>query len=175
MRAVYIDLYLIHWPSSRLRDDTWRAFEFLLSNGTCRSIGVSNYTARHLKELFSISSTVPAVNQVEFNPYVYQKDILNLCVEKNIQLEGYTPLARGRKNNETYIIDTARKYGKTPSQILIRWSLQHNVIAIPKSAHEVRIKENINVFDFEISEEDMKKLNSFNEDLRFSPDPNNLE
>ena len=171
----YVDLYLIHWPSSRLRDETWRAFEFLLNEGTCRSIGVSNYTVRHLKELFSSSSTIPAVNQVEFNPYIYQKEILELCNEKNIQVEGYTPLARTKRSNEIELKNISDKYGKSPSQVLIRWSLQHNVIAIPKSAHENRIKENINVFDFEISDDDMERLNSLNENLRFSPDPHNLE
>jgi len=171
----YVDLYLIHWPSGRLRDETWRAFESILNEGTCRSIGVSNYTVRHLKELFKISSTFPAVNQVEFNPYIYQKDILDLCKEKNIQLEGYTPLARTKKFNESILKNISEKYVKSRAQVLIRWSLQHNVIAIPKSSNENRIKENINVFDFEIAHEDMKKLNSLNENLRFSPDPHNLK
>ncbi|MEJ2614039.1 MAG: aldo/keto reductase [Ignavibacteriaceae bacterium] len=171
----YVDLYLIHWPSSRLRDETWKAFESLLNEGSCRSIGVSNYTVRHLKELLNISSTLPAVNQVEFNPYIYQKEILDLCKEKNIQLEGYTPLARTKKFNESVLKSTSEKYGKTRAQILIRWSLQHNVITIPKSSDKDRIKENINVFDFEIADDDMEELNSLNENLRFSPDPHNLE
>ena len=171
----YIDLYLIHWPSSRLRNETWKAFESILQNGTCRSIGVSNYTVRHLKELLSSSSTIPAVNQVEFNPYIYQKEILDLCRGKNIQLEGYTPLARTKKFNESILKNISEKYGKSKAQILIRWSLQHNVITIPKSSNEYRIKENINVFDFEISDDDMDKLNSLDENLRFSPDPHNLE
>ena len=171
----YVDLYLIHWPSDRLRDETWKAFEFLLREGSCRSIGVSNYTVRHLKELLSISSTVPAVNQIEFNPYIYQKEILNLCREKNIQLEGYTPLARTKKFTESVLKNISKKYSRSKAQILIRWSLQHNVITIPKSSDRNRIKENINVFDFEIADDDMQKLNSLNENLRFSPDPHNLE
>ena len=171
----YVDLYLIHWPSSRLRDETWKAFESLLQDGACRSIGVSNYTVRHLNEILSISSTVPAVNQVEFNPYIYQKEILDLCKERNIQLEGYTPLARTKKFNESILKNISDKYGKSRAQILIRWSLQHNIIAIPKSSNESRIKENIDVFDFEIADNDMEKLNSLNENLRFSPDPHNLE
>jgi diketogulonate reductase-like aldo/keto reductase len=171
----YIDLYLIHWPSRRLRDETWKAFEFLLQEGTCGSIGVSNYTVRHLKELLSTSSIVPSVNQVEFNPYIYQKEILDLCIEKNIQLEGYTPLARTQKFNESILKNISEKYGKSRAQILIRWSLQHNVITIPKSSNKNRIKENINVFDFEMADDDMDKLNSLNENLRFSPDPHKLE
>ena len=171
----YIDLYLIHWPSSKLRNETWKAFESILQNGFCRSIGVSNYTVRHLKELLRISSTIPAVNQVEFNPYIYQKEILDLCRGKNIQLEGYTPLARTKKFNESILKNISEKYGKSKAQILIRWSLQHNVITIPKSSNENRIKENINVFDFEIADDDMEKLNSLDENLRFSPDPHNLE
>ncbi|MFZ0452546.1 MAG: aldo/keto reductase [Ignavibacteriaceae bacterium] len=171
----FVDLYLIHWPSGRLRNETWQAFESLLHERACRSIGVSNYTVRHLKELLSVSSTVPAVNQVEFNPYIHQKEILELCKEKNIQLEGYTPLARTKKFNESILKNISEKYSKSIAQILIRWSLQHNVIAIPKSSDENRIKENINVFDFEISDEDMDRLNSLNENLRFSPDPHNLK
>lgn len=170
----YVDLYLIHWPSGSQRDDTWKAFEFLLRNGSCKAIGVSNYTVRHLNELFHNSSTVPAVNQVEFNPYIYQKEILEFCREKNIQLEGYSPLARTKKFTGNDLKNISNKYSKSAVQILIRWSLQHNVITIPKSSHEDRIKENIDVFDFEISDDDMKKLNSLNKNFRLSPDPHNF-
>ena len=171
----YIDLYLIHWPSSRQRNKTWKAFEKLLEKKVCRSIGVSNYTIRHLKELFDNSSTLPAVNQVEFNPFVYQKELLSLCKEKNIQLEGYTPLARAKKLTKKEVKILSEKYGKSPAQILIRWAVQHNIVVIPKSSHIDRIKENINVFDFEISNDDMKILNSLNENLRESPDPHYME
>ena len=170
----YVDLYLIHWPSGSQRDETWKAFEFLLGNGSCKSIGVSNYTVRHLNDLFQNSSTLPAVNQVEFNPYIYQKEILNFCREKNIQLEGYTPLTRTKKFTGNDLNNLSNKYGKSSAQILIRWSIQHNVITIPKSSHEDRIKENIDVFDFEISDDDMERLDSLNENFRLSPDPSNF-
>lgn len=162
----YVDLYLIHWPVQGLGDETWRAMIKLLHQGKARAIGVSNYSIRELNELLEKSDIVPAVNQVEFHPFLYQEDLLRFCKNNNIQLEAYSPLTRGKRLNHPKILELAKKYNKTPAQVLIRWSLQHNVIVIPKSIHEARIKENSQVFDFQLEPKDMKLLYSLNENLR---------
>src|SRR5512133_884666 len=131
----YVDLYLIHWPVQGMSLDTWRAMVQSLQTGKARSIGVSNYTIELLQEILQNSDIVPAVNQVEFHPFLYQKDLLLFCEKNSIQLEAYSPLTRGKRLNHPTIVKTAKKYGnnKTPAQILIRWSLQHNLVVIPKS------------------------------------------
>ncbi len=161
----YVDLYLIHWPVQGLGDDTWRAMIKLLHQGKAHAIGVSNYSIRELNDHLDKSDVVPAVNQVEFHPFLYQEELLSFCKNNKIQLEAYSPLTRGKRLNHLNIIEMAKKYDKTPSQILIRWSLQHDVIVIPKSIHEARIKENSQVFDFQLEHNDMKLLDSLNENL----------
>jgi len=167
----YIDLYLIHWPVEGLRNESWKALETLQKSGKCRAIGVSNYMIWHLEELLNNSSTIPAVNQVEFSPYLYQKDLLEFCRNHDIQLEAYSPLTKGYKLNDPKLVDVASKYSKSPAQILIRWVLQREIVVIPKSSRKDRIVENAYVFDFTISPEDMSLLDSFNQDLRTSWDP----
>ncbi len=167
----FVDLYLIHWPVEDLRKDSWRALETLLKDGKCRAIGVSNYMTWHLDELLQSSSTVPAVNQVEFSPYLYLKDLLEHCRSHHIQLESYSPLTKGHKLVDPKLGKMAAKYSRTPAQVLIRWALQKEVVVIPKSSKRERIKENAEVFDFAISDKDMKLLDSFDEDLRTSWDP----
>ena len=171
----YVDLYLIHWPVAGLRNDSYRALEKLLQEGKCRALGVSNFTIWHLEDLFEHSSTIPAVNQVEFSPYLYQDDLLQFCRSHGIILEGYSPLTKGHKLNDPRLIAVARKYSKSPAQILIRWALQKGTIVIPKSSSRERIDENANVFDFSVSEEDMGILDSFDEDYRTSWDPTGVE
>ena len=167
----YVDLYLIHWPVQDLRNETWRALETLLEEEKCRAIGVSNYMTWHLEELLENSSTVPAVNQVEFSPYLYQKDLLKFCRKSNIQLEAYSPLTKGRKLDDPKLVALASKYSKSPAQILIRWALQHQMVVIPKSSVRERIVENAGVFDFGISTEDMRSLDLFDQGLRTSWNP----
>jgi len=167
----YVDLYLIHWPEEGLRNESWRALETLLEKGKCLAIGVSNYMIWHLEELLANSSTVPAVNQVEFSPFLYQKELLEFCHSHSIWLEGYSPLTNGAKLGDRRLIEVAKKYSKTPAQILIRWGLQRGVITIPKSSNRNRIRENAEVFDFVISEKDMTALDAFNVNLRTSWDP----
>ncbi len=166
----YIDLYLIHWPVPGLRVETWKALVELQRRGSCRAIGVSNYTVRHLQE-FGGSEVTPAVDQVEFNPFLYQEELLRFCNGKGIQLEAYSPLTRGRKLRHPAVFDVARRHSKSPAQVMIRWSLQHGLVVIPKSARPERIKENGEVFDFEISSADMSRLDSLSEDLRTTWDP----
>jgi methylglyoxal/glyoxal reductase len=161
----YVDLYLIHWPVQGMSKETWKAMIQLLGEGKAKAIGVSNYEIFHLQEILENFDIVPSVNQVEFHPFLYQSELLKFCSKHKIQLEAYSPLTRAVKLSHSTITNLAQKYGKTPAQILIRWCLQHSLVVIPKSIHENRIKENSQVFDFEINEEDMKMLNSLNADL----------
>ena len=170
----YVDLYLVHWPERELRSETWKAMITLLKEEKCRAIGVSNYTIRHLEELLASSPVVPAANQVEFSPFLYQKDLLDFCRKNGIQLEAYAPLTRRQKFDHPAITSLAAKYGKTAAQIMIRWPLQHDVVVIPKSANQRRISENADVFDFEISSEDMALLDSLNKDFRVCWDPSDV-
>lgn len=175
LKMDYVDLYLIHYPV-RERRRSWRALEALRVGGKARSIGVSNFTIRHLNELLAETKTVPAVNQVEFHPYLYQRDLLDFCAGRGIALEAYSPLTKGERLKDPKLVAVATKYsksgaGKSTAQILIRWALQHGLIVIPKSANRKRIFENADVFDFEISAADMQLLDGFNENLRTCWDP----
>ena len=162
----YVDLYLIHWPVEGQNNNTWKAMIQLLREGKTRAIGVSNYEIFHLQEILQNFDVIPSVNQVEFHPFLYQEKLLEFCKNSNIQLEAYSPLTRGQRLNHPTLVDLAKKYDKSPAQILIRWSLQHGLVVIPKSIRKDRIRENIQVFDFQLEETDMKLLNSLNEDLR---------
>jgi diketogulonate reductase-like aldo/keto reductase len=170
LRLNYVDLYLIHWPVHGIGNNTieiWKAMVHLLIDGKARAIGVSNFSIDDLRDILQDSDVVPAVNQVEFHPFLYQKDLLSFCGKNSIQLEAYSPLTRGMRLNHPAIVDIAKRYdNKTPAQILIRWSLQHNLVVIPKSIHEDRILENSQVFDFELAAEDMNLLDSLNENLQ---------
>jgi len=147
--------------------EIWKAMVHLLIDGKARAIGVSNFSIDDLRDILQDSDVVPAVNQVEFHPFLYQKDLLSFCGKNSIQLEAYSPLTRGMRLNHPAIVDIAKRYdNKTPAQILIRWSLQHNLVVIPKSIHEDRILENSQVFDFELAAEDMNLLDSLNENLQ---------
>jgi diketogulonate reductase-like aldo/keto reductase len=162
----YVDLYLIHWPASTLSNETWRAMLQLYRENKARAIGVSNYDIQDLKELLENFDIAPAVNQVEFHPFLYQHNLLEFCEKNRIQVEGYSPLTRGKRLTHPKLSKIAKKYGKTSAQILIRWSLQHGLIRIPKSIHEERIRENCEIFGFQQKPEDIELLDSLNENLR---------
>ncbi len=171
LRVDYIDLYLIHWPVTDIRMESWKAMETLLEEGKCRAIGVCNYTIKHLKELLNNADIVPAVNQVEFHPFLYQKALLDFCRENGIQLEAYSPFAKGRKLNEPILASIGEHYNKTPAQVLVRWALEHRLVVIPKSSKKQRIRENADVFNFSITPEDMTVLNVLDENYRSAWDP----
>ena len=170
----YVDLYLIHWPVPGLRQESWKALLKIRDEGLARSIGVSNYTSRHLEELLRATPAPPAVNQVEFHPFLYQKELLEFCVSKKIQLEAYSPLTRGHRLDHPVIAQIAARHGRTPAQVLIRWSLQHGLVVIPKSIRPERIRENAAVFDFELNADDMKRLDSLDESSHVAWDPEDL-
>lgn len=182
----YVDLYLVHWPFAakpaeitgvppEKRRDTWKAMEEIYASGRARSIGVSNYTIKHLEEMKGYANVMPAVNQVEFNPFVYQKELLEYCDANGIRVQAYSPLVHGEKLNDPRIAEVAGKYEKSNAQVLIRWSLQHGCIPIPKSLDRARMKENLDVFNFELSHNDMQLLDSLNEDLHLRADPNKID
>jgi len=164
----YVDLYLIHWPVSGRRVETWRAMERILEQGKARAIGVSNFTPRHIQELVEETDVVPAVNQIEFTPYLYQKALQSYCEGKGIKIEAWSPLTRGLKLGDPKLVTIADKYEKSPAQILLRWGLQQQAVVIPKSEQRDHLAENAQVFDFSITRDDMDALNGFNEGLRTS-------
>jgi diketogulonate reductase-like aldo/keto reductase len=169
-----IDLYLIHWPERGKRLDSWRAMVEIKRQGRCRSIGVSNFTVKHLQELLRASDTVPSVNQVEFSPFLYQRELLQFCNEKGIRLVAYCPLTRGDKLKHPLLVALARKHGKTAAQVMLRWALQHGVAVIPKSVRTERIDENAALFDFELSGDDMAQLDRLDEGYRTCWDPSRV-
>jgi len=169
----YIDLYLIHWPLKDKRHDSWRALIELQEKGICKSIGVSNFTIDNLKELESKYGVLPAVNQVEFHPYHYQKDLLEFCNSKNIIIEAYSPLVHAKRMDEPRLVTISDELGKTSAQVLIRWAMQRGMVVLPKSVNEYRIIENFSVFDFEMSDSVMKRLDELDERYVTCWDPHN--
>ena len=171
----YLDLFLLHWPAD-IQDhsnvsSTWRALELLLEQGKVRSIGVSNFQQRHLQRLIDQCSVVPHVNQCEFHPYQNDKGLRLFCEESGVKFTGYSPLGKGMLLNDEHVVRIAREHQKSPSQILIKWSLQNNVVTIPKSTDMNRVKQNAEVWDFELSAKDMEQLNNMHQNLHVTWDP----
>ena len=162
LQVEYIDLYLIHWPN-KLNAETWRAFEDLYKEGKVRAIGVCNFKIGHLEELKKTAEIMPMVNQVELHPQSSKEYLLDYCNDNNIQLVAWSPIMRGRIFSNELIIGLSEKYKKTIAQIVLRWHIQRGIIPIPKSSNEGRIKENLDIFDFELSADDMNAINSLNE------------
>ena len=170
----YVDLYLVHWPVPGCYLGTWKELEALYKKGAARSIGVSNFEIRHLEELASVSEITPAVNQIEFHPYWYQKNLVEYCHAKGIAVQAYAPLARGAYLDDDVICILAVKYGKTPAQIGLRWIIQKGVAVIPKSAREERIISNGEIFDFVLEDEDMDAIDQLNKNYRSASLPEEL-
>ena len=162
LQVDYIDLYLIHWPN-KLNAETWRAFEYLYEVGKIKAIGVCNFKIEHLEELKKTAKIMPMVNQVEIHPFSTKNNIINYCKDNNIKVVAWSPISRGRVLSNDLMIDLSQKYKKSIVQIVLRWHMQKGVIPIPKSSNENRIKENMDIFDFEISSEDMKAIDSLDE------------
>ncbi len=174
LQVDYVDLYLIHWPVPGCFLNTWKEMEKLLESGQAQSIGVSNFDIRHLEELKKYSDIVPAVNQIEFHPYCYQKDLLEYCQDRGIQVQAYAPLARGAYLDNDIMCVLATKYVKTPAQIGLRWAIQKGVSVIPKSTDPDRIRTNGEIFDFEIEEADMQLIDNLNQNLHTASIPEDL-
>jgi diketogulonate reductase-like aldo/keto reductase len=169
-----LDLYLVHWPVRGKYKDTWRALEKLYKEGRVRAIGVSNFQPHHLDDLLADAEIKPMVNQVELHPLLTQKPLIAYCREHGIQVEAWSPIIRGNLD-VPLLLELAARYGKTPAQIVLRWHLQNGVIAIPKSVTPERIRENADMFDFELTAEDMQAIDSLNENRRLGPDPDNFD
>jgi len=170
----YVDLYLIHWPEPGKRAESWRALVEIRQRGQARSVGVSNYTVAHLKELLAESDVVPANNQVEFSPFLYQRELLEFCRAQDISLTAYCPLTHADKLDHPVLVAIGKRHGKTSAQVLLRWALQHGVCAIPKSARPERIAENAALFDFALDAADIKALDALDEGYRTSWDPSRV-
>jgi len=168
----YLDLFLVHWPTE-LNSETWRALEDLYYDGKVKAIGVCNFKIGHLEELKKTARIMPMTNQIEIHPGYTQKDMIEYCQGNNIQLVAWGPIMRGRIFEEPLMIELSKKYNKTIAQITLRWHLQNNIIPIPKSSNKDRIKENFDIFDFEIEKEDILKIDSLNRNESVSQAPNN--
>lgn len=162
----YLDLYLIHWPANsknykdwvKVNAETWRAMEELQDEGLIRSIGVSNFWPEHLEELLNTATVPPAVNQIEYHPGYQQTTVVDYCQRQNIALQAWSPLARGRFQDHPLLNKIAGRHGKTVSQIILRWAVQRGLLPLPKSSRPQRIKENIDIFDFELSRDEMSAV-----------------
>ncbi|XP_007420306.1 uncharacterized oxidoreductase ZK1290.5-like isoform X2 [Python bivittatus] len=178
----YLDLYLVHWPdahvpgksSREVRAETWRAMEELYEKGICKSIGVSNFLIEHLEQLRKDCQITPHVNQVEYHPFQRPQELVEYCQSRNIVFEGYCPLAKGEALIHPNIVQLAKKYGRTPAQICIRWSIQNGIVTIPKSTKPERVQENCQVFDFSLSFDDVAVLNGMHDGRHVSWDPTSV-
>jgi len=171
----YLDLYLIHWPVEGKYKDTWRALEKLYKDKRVRAIGVSNFLQHHLEDVLKVAQTAPMVNQMEFHPYLVQQELIDFCDTQNIQYESWSPFMQGELFDLDITSDLEEKYGKSSAQIILRWNLQKGVVAIPKSVHKNRIEQNADIFDFELSKEDMLYLNGLDRHHRTGADPDNFD
>jgi len=174
LQTSYLDLYLIHWPKGKRSVETWRALEELYKKGRVRAIGISNFLVHHLKEFLPECNIIPAVNQYEFHPELLQPDLLEYCRKHGIQAEAWSPIMKGRVIEIPLMQELAEKYGKNPVHIVLRWDIQKGVVTIPKSVTPERIISNAHIFDFELTEEDMAKIDSLDKKekgrIGFHPD-----
>ncbi|MDN6414131.1 aldo/keto reductase [Staphylococcus gallinarum] len=169
----YLDLYLIHWPGTdeAVMIDTWKGMEALYEAGKVKNIGVSNFTEDNLETLKAHTSIKPVINQVEFHPYLTQRNLRNYLASENIQAESWSPLMNAEILTDETVNDIAQELGKSPAQVVIRWNIDHGVVTIPKSITPHRIDENLNVFDFSLSTEQIERIDALNQDRRIGPNP----
>nr|WP_284700313.1 aldo/keto reductase [Planococcus beijingensis] len=170
----YLDLYLIHWPVEGKYKEAWRALETLYKKDRVKAIGVSNFHIHHLEELLKDAEITPMVDQVEYHPFLTQAELHKFCKAHDIQLEAWSPLMQGKLLDHPVLVEIAAKTEKTVAQVILRWDLQNGVVTIPKSIKEARIIQNSQVFDFELTDEDMERISALNENKRVGPDPDNF-
>jgi methylglyoxal/glyoxal reductase len=169
-----VDLYLVHWPVKTKYKETWKAMEKLLADGKVHAIGVSNFLAHHLEDLRKNAQVTPAVNQVEFHPFLVQEDLLMYDARNGVRHEAWSPLTRGRNLDNPVIAEIARRHDRTPAQVILRWDLDLGVVTIPKSVHRERILENSKVFDFELARDDVARISALDTGTRIGPNPDNI-
>ena len=170
-----VDLYLIHWPVAGKFKDTWKALESLYRDGRVKAIGVSNFLKHHLADLLDDAEITPAVNQIEYHPYLVQPELKKYCEDHGIRVEAWSPLMQGKIFQVPEILSLAEKYGKTPAQIVLRWDIQGGVVTIPKSVNPERIISNSEIFDFELDLSDIDLINGLDRFQRVGPDPDNFD
>jgi len=169
-----LDLFLVHWPVPGKYKQTWRALEDLYTAGKIRAIGVSNFHIHHLQDLLQDARIIPMVNQIELHPYLQQSELHDFCRAHQIQMEAWSPIMQGQVTEVPELILLGKKHAKTPAQIALRWILQRDIVAIPKSTRQERIIENADLFDFELDPEDMESIARLDRGQRFGPDPDNV-
>ncbi|PTI16840.1 aldo/keto reductase [Staphylococcus warneri] len=169
----YLDLYLMHWPGTNeaLMIDTWQGMEDLYKQERVKNIGVSNFNVDHFEALLAQVSIKPVINQVEFHPYLTQKELRQYLDVQNIVMESWSPLMNAQILDDEVVNQVAQEVGQTPAQVIIRWNYQHQVVTIPKSVTPHRIDENLNILDFELNDDQMKKVDDLNQNKRIGPDP----
>lgn len=179
----YLDLYLIHWPANQLQFgdqaevinvDTWKAMERLSDEKLVRSIGLSNFYPHHMEPILAMANIAPTVDQIEYHPGLLQEDTIELCRKNDILIEAWSPLGRGHLLDNPVLAEIAGHHGKSPAQIILRWVLQNNVLPLVKSVHAERIRENYDIFDFELTHQEMKDIN-FMPGARFGGNPDTVE
>ncbi len=174
LQTDYVNLLLLHFPVTETRRPAWRRMEKIHKSGRAKAIGVSNYMIHHLEELLAECKVKPAVNQIELHVFLQMPEVVEYCQKKGIVVEAYSPLARGHKMDNPVLVSIAKKHGKTTAQIMIRWCVDIGTVPLPKSTHKDRIKENIEVFDFKLDSDDMKKIKSLDKNMRTNWDPTNI-
>lgn len=177
LKVDYVDLYLIHWPVPETYIDSWKQMEHLYEMGYARAIGVCNFHEHHLKNLLEVAKIVPAVNQIEVHPLLSQKPLIKFCSEYNILVSAYTPLARmiDQLINNDKLVEIANKYNKTVPQIILKWHIQCGIIPIPKTGNSDRLRENLEIFDFELTNSEVVAINNLNCNYRVRHDPDNCD
>jgi 2,5-diketo-D-gluconate reductase A len=175
----YLDLFLIHWPLPTKYDgdfvSTWQTLEEFYREGRARSIGVSNFQPHHLRRLHEATEITPAVNQIEVHPFLTQDDVRAFCAEHQIAVEGWSPIGQGAVLDDPAIGSIAERVGRTPAQVVLRWHIQRGDIIFPKSVTPSRIKENFEIFDFELSDGDVAEISALNKNQRTGPDPDKFD
>lgn len=174
LQTDYLDLFLVHWPLKNHFFDTWKAIEQLYETKMVRAIGVCNFHQSHFELLKTRANIKPMINQIEIHPYLVQKELIEYLNKEQIAIEAWSPLARGRVVEEPLLINIGQKYQKSSSQVTLRWHVQKDLIVIPKSVNPLRIAENMQIFDFELTDTEMQQIDSLNEDFRTGPNPDDV-
>ncbi len=175
LQTEYVDLFLVHFPVTETREQAWKTLETIYNNGQAKAIGVSNYTVTHLEELLKNTDIIPAVNQVEIHVFLQQKELRAYCDEKGIIVEAYSPIAHGEGLDTKELIEIGQQYSKTSAQVMLKWCAQNNMVVLPKSVTPSRISENADIFDFELSSDDLEIIDSLEKDFRTCWDPSDVK
>ena len=177
MKLDYVDLYLVHWPVKGMVNSTWKEMEKIYESGKAKAIGLSNHLIHHMEEVLKDATVIPAVNQMELHPYLSQKDVVDYCKSHDIVPEAWSPLGSSKVPllEDEVLIWIAGKYGKSPAQVVLRWNIQKGVVVIPKSSSKERQAENFDIFDFELTQEEIKQIDDLDKNHRTGAHPDNIE